>query len=541
MKKSSFYLSELHLTNFATFTQESITFGKGFNAIIGETGSGKSLILEAIQLILGHRADRKSVRKNSDFAIIEGVFQTNDSDTKSFFDDIGYPLDDEMHVKRIIYSNGKSKSFLNHQSCTLNLLANIAKKFIDLVGQFENQKLLSPSYQLALLDSYSTKQEELKKFKVSYEKYKEIQNKFQDLSSNINQREERIDFLDFQIREFKAINPSEEEYRDLKSKKENYKNRERLQGLKEEIHTNLLGSDSRPGAISSVKAIIRIIENNKEVLNIDTSNLFEVENQLELFEQKLGEAISSDYDEQDIDALIERLDSIQKLKLKYRLEIDQVIEKFEGYEKELNELKNIETNLSRVASELSEQENKTFSIAKKVHKIRIQTAKNLSLELTKKIQELNMNGATIDIRISEKEMIASDGLSHVEIYAETNPGEGFYPIREIASGGELSRILLALRQILSVQDSISIFLFDEIDTGIGGKTALKIGEALKEVSVGSQVISITHLPQIAVNSDLIISVDKETTQDDGEPRTYSFIKQFSGKDIKKESLKMAPL
>lgn len=541
MKKPNFFLSELHLTNFATFTKESIHFCTGFNAIIGETGSGKSLILEAIQLILGSRADRKSVRKNSEFAIIEGVFQVNDEVTKKYFDDIGYPLTDEMHVKRIIYSNGKSKSYLNHQSCTLNLLASIAKRFIDLVGQFENQKLLSSNYQLSLLDSYSKEDKLLGEYKESFDSYKELQNKFQKLSTNISQREERIEFLDFQVREFRAINPTEEEYLELKERKEAFKNKAKVENIINEANTMLYGDEEIAGLISQLSSLTKLIEQNQNILNLNSESLLEAQNLIESFEQDFQIMSSRDDEDQDIDSVIERLDSIQKLKLKYRMEINEVIEKFEGYEKELDELKNIETNLSHIGSLLSEQENKTFAIAKKLHKSRIKAAKMLGGELTEKIRDLNMKGATVDIRLSEKEMMAGDGISHVEIYAETNPGEGYYPIREIASGGELSRILLGLRQILSTQDSISVFLFDEIDTGIGGKTALKIGHALKEVSNGSQVISITHLPQIAINSDQIISVDKATTEQDGDPRTYSFIKQFEGAEIKEQSSKMAPL
>lgn len=525
------YLKSITLRNFATFENQEISFHHGFNGIVGETGSGKSLILDAFQLLLGARSDKKLVRRDADCAIIEGTFHVTNEEIQNYFDDLGFPSEETgtVVIKRIIYNNGKSKSFLNHMSCPASSLVNFSKKFVDLVGQFENQKLGSSDYQLYLLDQYSNASKELKTYQDLYKSYKESEDELSHFEIKLGERKQREDYVRFQLSELQDLEPSVEREEDLVKLKNRLLNKESLQQELEELKA--MSSEGEYNVLSTLKTISKAVHKNASLFDSKTNDL--IDNITSLFEDFSYQISMKDFDEDEemnLEDVLEELDRYQKLKRKFNVDTSSLGELFRGFQQELEELSEIDTKMKQLRQIQAKREEKLYILAKDIHKKREGAAKKLGTQITKGLSDLNMKGATFKISINLLEALSATGLSKVRFLAETNPGEGFHKIRDIASGGELSRILLTLRQIVASEDSISIFFFDEIDTGIGGETALKIAEALRKVSEKGQVLAITHLAQIAKAVDEIIFVDKKSYGKDDSVRTVSFVENKSGAD-----------
>ena len=522
MNQRNFFLQRLSLNNFATFENQSIEFENDFNAIVGETGSGKSLILDALALIFGSRSDKKLIRKGSDQAVIEAVFNCEDRVILDYFDRISHPVvDGEVVVKRIIYANGKSKAFLNFGSCQVQLLGEIAKRFIDVVGQFENQKLLSNDYQLVLLDQFCQHTAEVEQYSLKYRELTETRERLKELQSKKQEIALKRDYIEFQISELEKLSPDPQEESQLIQKKDYLMNREKFQGLRDNF-INIL-SESEESALTKLHYLNPLAIKNSGLFTSDQaakladsiSILEDLSFELSSSEQDLSE------DSESLEEIVDKLDEYSKLKRKFNLSTDELSNHLSGLKEELNNFTSLDLDIVKTHKNLESLTQTLSKVAKQLHLTRVKKALALESQLTKMVQSLNMAGATIKLTVDESKELGPKGLTQIEFMAQTNPGEGFFRVKEIASGGELSRILLSLRQVVSSQDSISVFLFDEIDTGIGGATALKIGKALQSVSAFSQVIAITHLPQIAVHAGSLIEVKKHTVEKSGKERTVS--------------------
>ena len=522
------YLKSLNLQNFATFENQEIQFDIKFNTIVGETGSGKSLILDALQIIFGARADKKLIRKNADFATIEAVFSSNDPIIKKYFHDIGHPFDgNEIVVKRIIFANESSKSYLNFQSCSASLLASFAKRFIDLVGQFENQKLLSEDYQLVLLDSYAGLAQDVIDYQSLYNQLSAFRKDFNDLIQEKNLRAQREDYVRFQLEELEKLTPSIEDEVELLKKKDLILNVEKRQQILGSLASAI--SDDETNLLDLLKACLNKADKSGGIVSEEiTAKLYEVKALLEDVSYDLSKDLNATPDDENIEEIMDRIDTYQKLKRKFGGSTEEMIKAFAEFRAELDSFFQVDDKIALISKKISDIENRCQSFAEELHNIRLTRAESLSSELTTKVRDLKMNGATLKINVKKNDTLSAKGFSKIDFIAETNPGEGFFKVKEIASGGELSRILLAVRQILSSNDTISVFLFDEIDTGIGGETALSIGKSLQSVAEYSQVLAITHLPQIASFSTQIINVSKTTKIIDDQPRTVSIIEQARG-------------
>lgn len=533
-------LKTINLNNFATFNDQAISFSNNFNSIIGETGSGKSLILDAMQLILGSRADRKLVRKGSDYATVEACFECHDKMVNTFFDDLGYPFDnDEVVIKRVIYANGKSKTFLNFQISNLQTLQNFSKRFIDIVGQFENQKLLTSTYQLVLLDHYSKHFDEVILYQNKFNLLQDVNKEIEDVKESHSNQAQRLDYINYQISELQNLNPTVEDEALLISKKDQIVNLEANQKCLSAIESIFESDYGLSTNISKLEKEIHNATNFVESSTIEKFNL--AKDYLNEINYEINSKGTIEFDEEELNTVLEKLDLYQKLKRKFGTDTEGLVKIYNDF---LHEKESLESNELKIEELIQKQKllkADCLNIAEALHLNRIKVAKKLSFELSHLIQSLNMKGAKLNIEVKRANELNSYGVSSISFLAETNPGEGYFPVKEIASGGELSRILLALRQVLSAKDSISVFFFDEIDTGIGGETALKIGKALKNVSLSSQVIAITHLPQIANYSDKLIIVSKDIHKSKGETRTQSTVLEVSDEKIKDHIHKMTPL
>lgn len=530
------YLKSLNLQNFATFENQEIQFDIKFNAIVGETGSGKSLILDALQIIFGARADKKLIRKNAEFATIEAVFSSNDLKIKNYFNEIGHPFEgDEIVVKRVIFANESSKSYLNFQSCSAALLTAFSKRFVDLVGQFENQKLLSEDYQLILLDSYAGLNNDIADYQNLYSQLASFKKDFAELLNEKNIRAQREDYIRFQLEELEKLSPSIEDEQELLKKKDMILNVEKRQTTLGALASAI--SDDDVNLLGLLKSCLNRAEKNPGIVSEDIiTKLYDVKSILEDVSYDLSKDLNANLDEENIEEIVDRIDFYQRLKRKFGGSTEEMIKTFREFSVELNSFSQVDDKISLISKKINDLEIRCATFAEELHNIRLQKSHELSVELTSKVQELKMNGAKLILSVSKADQLGPKGFSKIDFIAETNPGEGFFKVREIASGGELSRILLAVRQILSSNDTISVFLFDEIDTGIGGETAICIGKSLQSVSEFSQVLAITHLPQIASFATQLINVSKSTKVIDDQPRTVSFIEQLSG-ESKTEILK----
>jgi DNA repair protein RecN (Recombination protein N) len=537
-----FYLKQLIIQNFATFKNQTIHFHAGLNSIVGETGSGKSLVLDALQLIFGARADKKIIRKNCDFALIEASFNCQDKDVKKFLQEIGHPIDsEELIIKRIIISNGTTKNYINHLSANLGILAEFSKKFIDLVGQFENQKLLSSLYQLQLLDQYGEIQKELTDYKEKYSELKNLEKELIQLQQTKTSRDHRLDYLQYQIDEIQILAPSSQDEIELLEKKSIMINLERNQRLNSSIDDIFIGGESSTGLLNQLKSLQSIFFKNSDLFKNDLSKLSHLDDLLNEIYESYKKKLNTELDPHELEGVIERLDQYSKLKKKFGGTVLSILDSLELFLQEREKLQTVEISLKETEGKIIYLKPILELKAEKLHQKRLHFAKKLSQSLTEKVRNLKMAGATIKMVIEKSPEIYENGCSKIEFIAETNPGEGFFRVKDIASGGELSRILLGLRQILACHDSISIFLFDEIDTGIGGETATSLGRALQEVAKNGQVIAITHLPQVAQFSDSLILVEKDIQESSKEIRTESRAQEFTGKMIKSKVLSMAQL
>jgi DNA repair protein RecN (Recombination protein N) len=537
-----FYLKNLIIQNFATFKNQSIRFKPGFNAIIGETGSGKSLVLDALQLILGGRADKKVVRRETDYSLIEASFYCADEKVKVFLEAEGFPIEEnEIIIKRLIYKNGTTKNYINHLTCTVSFLSSFARKFIDLVGQFENQKLLSETYQLHLLDHFAQQLDKVSEYQNTLKEFKYYKKEQAELVHSKSLREQRLDYLNFQLQEIEKLNASSQDEEDLLKKKNIMVNLEKTQKLCFQVKEIFEGGEGGSGILGQMKFLNHLLAKNPELFGDKIDLLAEIDDKIHLLQDEIDRKLNMEVDPADLETVLDRLDGYQKLKKKFGGTVESILQTQVDFMKEKNQLEALDINLDELENKIAIYEQTLQNLAKNLHSKRIQFAKKLGDELSKRVRTLKMNGATIKLELEKLEELTEAGMSRAFFIAETNPGEGFFKIKDIASGGELSRILLSLRQILSSYDSISIFLFDEIDTGIGGETATCIGKALAEVALHGQVIAITHLPQIAQFAEALIIVNKDIQAKDKESRTESTVKEIFGKLVLKEVKAMAQL
>ena len=542
MMDSGLFLKTITLRNFATFENQNIDFHPQFNGIVGETGSGKSLILDAFQLLLGARSDKKLIRKDTECAVIEGVFKVSNQSIRKYFDQQGFPIDEnnEVVIMRVLYQNGKSKAFLNHMSCPVSVLTTFSKTFVDLVGQFENQKLGNPDYQLYLVDQFANNREKLEEYDKQFNYYQKLIQDTQLLELKIKEKQQREDYLNFQLKELQDLSPSMEREKELITLKVQLLNKEEHSKTLSNIQQALSNGDNN--ALDCLKSVEKSLNSGnglfEDKLIEEFSNLLSA---VEDFAYEISRKEVSSEDELVLDTILEELDSYQKLKRKFNVGTAELAILKGEFEEELDGLEKLELKLAQLRDEVSHLEGELYKIADKLHKKRVVESTKLSKLITEGLDHLNMAGASFKINIDKSQSFNKNGLTTLTFTAETNPGEGFYKIKDIASGGELSRILLCLRQIVAAEDSISIFFFDEIDTGIGGETAVMIAKALKKVSQKSQVLAITHLAQIAKSVDEIIFVDKKSFESDNSVRTISFVENKSGADREKVLNQLAGL
>ena len=506
-------LRELRLNNLAIIKNLDLEFNDKFIALTGETGAGKSIILNGISLLIGERSHTDMIRNGAQGLFAEGVFELNENQKKRL-DELGFEIeDDELIITRYFDRNAKSKITVNGSRMTLSRLKELMVNIIDLVGQHEHQFLLNSDYHLHLLDRFLDDEGKMlsKKIRESVNKIKKLNLQIGNIEEEKSKIAEKKDILEFQLNEINSLelkenedNELEEEYKILfNAGKISEKLEETSQFLKEGEFSILtaLGRAKR-----NLEQLSDLSESYSELYDKIESVLYEVEEISYSVDNFVGDV---EIDDKKLEKIVERIDNINKLKLKYGSTITEILEYRDKIEKDLS-LVNFESEeLENLKKEKSELVGQYFQDSERLSEIREKIAENLQNTVDVQLDDLNMENAKFKVEITKTQEITIYGIDNAEFMIAANLGETFKPLAKIASGGEISRIMLALKTVFSAVDNISVLIFDEIDTGISGETVRRVAEKLRELSKNTQIICVTHSPQIAGKAQQQFFIKKE--------------------------------
>ncbi len=508
-------LLNIHVKDFAIIDDVEVDFRDRLNILSGETGAGKSIIIGSINVALGGRVSTDIIRKGADYALVEVIFQTNDSYIIDRVKSYDLPIDKgEIIITRKIMKS-RSTSRINGETTTLRIVKDIASLLIDIHGQHEHQALLYNDKQLDIVDQYAKdKITDIKRqLAIEYKDYSAKKNKLKELTLDNDIRLREISFLEYEINEIKEAHLKDQEDELLGSEFKRLSNAktiaERLGGVYE-----LLGDSANSSAAENIgranKYLAKIEEFDPNIKDL-SNGLQEIESLVNDFNRDLSNYLSNiETEDEDLETIEKRLDLINHLKAKYGNTIKEVLSYLWEQEEKLEEYINYDKTLDKLKKDIKIREEKVLSLSDKLSSIRKQKAKDLSNKLIESLKDLNFIHVKFDIKFNRLPDYNSNGFDQVDFLISTNPGEGLKPLAEVASGGELSRIMLGIKTVLSDKDSIYTLIFDEIDAGISGRTAQKVSEKLSTIANNHQVLCITHLPQIASMADTHFIIEKVT-------------------------------
>lgn len=506
-------LRELRLNNLAIIKKLDLEFNDKFVALTGETGAGKSIILNGISLLIGERSHTDMIRNGAQSLFAEGVFELNENQKKRL-NELGFEIeDDELIITRHFDRNAKSKITVNGSRMTLSRLKELMVNIIDLVGQHEHQFLLNSEYHLHLLDRFLDDEGKIlsRRIRENVNKIKKLNLQIGNIEEEKTRIAEKKDILEFQLNEINSLelkenedNELEEEYKILfNAGKINEKLEETSQFLKEGEFSILtaLGRAKR-----NLEQLSDLSESYNELYEKIESVLYEVEEISYSVDNFAGDV---EIDDKKLEKIVERIDNINKLKLKYGSTIAEILEYRDKIEKDLSLVNFENEELENLKTEKNKHVGQYFQDSEKLSEIRMKIAENLQNTVDVQLDDLNMENAKFKVEIRKTQEITMHGIDNAEFMIATNVGETFKPLAKIASGGEISRIMLALKTVFSAVDNISVLIFDEIDTGISGETVRRVAEKLRELSRNTQIICVTHSPQIAGRAQQQFFIKKE--------------------------------
>ena len=520
-------LRELLIENLAIIEKLNLEFGDGLITLTGETGAGKSIILSGINLLLGEKASVDMLRSGENMLVAQGVFEINE-EQKTELEKLDIDTEDnEVIIRRTLDAKGKEKSFVNGARVPRSKLKEVMKTLVDIVGQHSHQMLLNRENHIKLLDKFIEEEAKTVRIKLeeSLEKFNNVDVKIKEIEKEKKETADKKEFYEFQLDEIEKANLKKDEDIELEAE---YKKLFNAGKIKEKL--SMSGFYLKNDEVNALSVIYSCKKNIESI--VDCGKEFEdIYEQLERIYYDLEDCASTieqiesdiEIDENRLDAVIERLNIIEKLKNKYGSSIDEILE----YAKTISQkLRTLEDNNFEVENLLKEKEKfkeDYWKYAKELRDIRKRFIKKIEENLGKELDFLNMKDAKLDIKLEEKDIMTKNGSDAIEFFIATNIGQPPKPLQKIASGGEVSRIMLALKVIFSHVDNIPILIFDEIDTGVGGETVRKIADKLKEIGRNAQVICITHSPAIASKANEQYYIKK--TSKDGE--TFTSVKKLS--------------
>ena len=517
-------ISSLHIKNIGIIEDISIELNSGLNVLTGETGAGKTLIIDSLQIISGGRFSKEMIRKGENNSFVEICIY--DPENKN-------SIDGNIIVSREINLNGRNMCKINGRMVTVNELKEFMKNIIEIHGQNDNQNLLDSKLHLKYLDNFIGK-EIFKDYKENYnklyERYLKINKELKNNYGNDTERQRKLDLLKYQVQEIEEAKLKEKEEEELEEKRKIFLNSEKISESLSE--TDVLLSENIIDALSSaIRTLERIesIDTKYEEANKNLKNsYYELQ---ELARDINGYKEDVYFDEEERNQIEERLDLIYSLKRKYGNTIKEILEYGEKVKNEINIIENLEEYTNKLKIELQEVINNMNVYAKKISEIRKQYSKKLSDCINKELTELEMKNANINVKVefNEKEFFM-EGKDTVKFYIRTNLGEDEKELSKIASGGEMSRTMLAIKKVLADTDMIPVLIFDEIDTGISGKAANSVAMKLKAIAKKHQVMCISHLPNIAASADYNYFISKKVQEE----RTKTDVKLLDEEEVIKE-------
>jgi DNA repair protein RecN (Recombination protein N) len=551
-------LQELKVINFAIIENLDIQFRQGLNILSGETGAGKSVLLKSLGLLMGQKSSVESIRSGCHQASVEGCFDLSKRpDIQKRLQELGIETEEEVLVVRRVLSEDKSRVYLNGTMSTLNALRDIVSPLIEvaghsaplieMTGQHENRNLLSKAYHLDLLDQYVGAWEARLQYADKFERWKAIEAEISEMEKEAQSRAQRLDFLIFQRDEIQGLELDAEKDRDLETEIKKLKNSARLTAFVDTAEEALYTDDD--SAISRLKAVMK---KSLDVSQVDPSIQDKIQG-LESAQSLIEDALYDlrqyvsriESDPGRLEELESRLSGLRKIQKKYGPSIDDILKAFSDIEAEIKNLENSDQRIQELQTEAAKLEKELRKMAITLHEKRANGSRFLADSVNAELLDLNMKGVTFHVSVEKLQEITSTGLSDVEFLSQTSSKDPKRPLAKFASGGELSRILLSLKRVVGSSHQPRTYLFDEVDTGVSGPTAEKVGRKLKSIAKGQQVICVTHLPQVAAYGDSHFYIQKspqkgsvamEILELKQKDRVQEIARLISGEKISKTSL-----
>ena len=515
-------LLELEIRDFALIDHLRLQFEPGLTILSGETGAGKSILIDAVSMCLGGRGDRELVKSGREKARIQAIFEVAlIPRQKEVLEEAGVELDDDQQliVSREIYHNGRSVSRINGVTLTQQLLKLIMQPIADLHGQHEHQSLLRQETHLTLLDTFGgpALQRAASSYLQMYENMRSLEKELKDLGSSETERARQLDFLSYQCQEIESAQLQEGEEEELKKRNELLRHAQQISATLAHFHEAVSEGSQAPSVIDSlgthVKALWAVAPYSQE-LETFASQVETLQISLQDFSRELKRYSDEiEFNPEEIVFIQERLDVIHELKRKYGSTVAEILDYCRDLRQKEEDLLNSEARYLKIRSDLDSTVTQTRQLAQDLHLKRKEAARLLESEMVRILQELNMGKVAFSVDQQKENALTENGMDRVSFLISTNPGEPVKPLSKIASGGEMSRIMLAFKTLFARLDGIPTLIFDEVDAGISGKTAQVVGEKLKYVARNHQVICITHLPQIAAQADTHLQIVKTVDGD----------------------------
>ncbi|MBC2580337.1 DNA repair protein RecN [Clostridium sp. DJ247] len=534
-------LLQLNIKNFALIESLTITFEKGFNVLSGETGAGKSILIDAISYVLGGKFNKDLIRTGENKTFVEAIFTIENPKTLDFMKEFDIDIEELIIISRETFQSGKSIAKINGKSVLISTLKSISNTLLDIHGQHENQNLLSAENHIFYIDYYGEKNIKnfLEEYKENYYKLNEIENKISELVGKDGEQEKLVDFLKYQIDEINSANLKENEEEELEEKYKLLSNAEKINKILNSSYIQLYtGKEDSVSIYDNLGTVIKEIlslEKNlpkaKEISQCLQDAFYNIENSIEQI-RSMKESIY--YDEKELEYINSRIYQINSYKKKYGNSIKEILQYKKKIEKQYEEIKNSAEIIENLRYEKVKLEEQLKIHGENLHTERCKVALILESKIKAELDFVGLQKSVFKINVDIEDKFMSNGMDKVQYYISTNPGEPLKPLEKVVSGGELSRIMLALKTVFVDKDKIPSVIFDEIDTGISGRIAQCVAEKMYVISKSHQVFCVTHLPQIACISDTHYWVSKDVIDE----KTYTRIRRMSKEEKEYEIARM---
>lgn len=502
-------LSSLHIENIAVIERADILFDCGFNVLTGETGAGKSIVIDAISAILGERTYRDVIRTGTQKAFVSAVF--NAVEPLSWFEENHIPYEDELLISREITADGKNVCRVNSQPVSVSVLRQLGMQLINIHGQHDSQQLFDEQTHIHFLDAFASDSEALEAYQSEYRKVLELRSEIERLSMDENEKQRRMEMLRYQIAELERAELSEGEDETLETRRKLLQSSEKLMNGLTEAYAALYGDEDTNGASAMAEdaqyAISRIAkyDDRLEALYASLKDLsFRISDCAEQLRDYKDEFAFS---EDELETIEARLDVLHKLKRKYGATCADMLEFLENAKRELGEIEFADDCKQELEMQLSKAERRALKEAEKLHVLRENAAKELEQRILSELEQLDMPKVQFCVQFEQRDLYTL-GIDDVRFLMSANVGEALKPMSKVASGGELARIMLAMKNVLAEQDAVTTLIFDEVDAGVSGRAAQKVAEKLHLLAQSKQVLCVTHLPQIAAMADCHMLISK---------------------------------